>query len=127
MKKLFKVLVVDDDPAFLSLMGSYLSRLDCDAILIQDARQVVPLMTGDADIGLCFMDFVMPDMDGIELVRRIRKEVGSDCPIIAVSAFEKDISVDQCRGAGMADVLYKPLLFEDVKKIVTRYAKEDNS
>lgn len=40
------------------------------------------------DIDLCLIGWKMPDMDGIEVTRRIRREVGNDVPIVMISAYD---------------------------------------
>jgi CheY-like chemotaxis protein len=117
------VLVIDDDPVFLSLMGAYLSRLHCNSFLIQDSRQALQFLS-DNDVDFCFMDIVMPNIGGVELVRVIRQDLKKTFPIIAVSAFYMTVEADRCREAGMSDVLQKPVCFEDVERILAEYRKQ---
>ena len=112
-----RVLVVDDDPVYLALMGTYLSRLGCKSFLIQDSRQTLQFLSGN-DVDICFMDIVMPYMGGVELVRLIRQDLKKTFPVVAVSAFYMTVEADQYRAAGMSDVLQKPVCFEDVVRIL---------
>jgi CheY-like chemotaxis protein len=123
MLKLLRVLVVDDDPVFLSLMGSFLPRLNCHSFLIQDSLQALQFLR-DNDVDLCFMDIVMPQMGGVELARVVREELKKSFPVVAVSAFYMKVTADQCREVGISDVLQKPVCFEDIERVLARHGNQ---
>lgn len=57
----------------------------------------------------CLVDWKMPDMDGIEVTRRIRQEVGADLPIVMISAYDISEIEEAARAAGVNGFLPKPL------------------
>ena len=61
------------------------------------------------DMDLCFFDWKMPDMDGVEVTRRIRREVGDDIPIVMSSAYDISEVEEEARAAGVNGFLPKPL------------------
>lgn len=61
------------------------------------------------DIDLCLIDWKMPDMDGVEVTRRIRKEVGNAVPIVMISAYDISEVEEEARAAGVNGFLPKPL------------------
>ena len=61
------------------------------------------------DIDLCLIDWKMPDMDGVEVTRRIRREVGNDVPIVMISAYDISEVEEEARAAGVNGFLPKPL------------------
>lgn len=58
---------------------------------------------------LCLIDWMMPDMDGIELTRLIRREVGDDVPIVLISAYDTSEIEREALSAGVNGFLPKPL------------------
>ena len=55
------------------------------------------------------IDWMMPDMNGIETTRRIREIVGESAPIIILSAYDWSDIEDEARKAGVTDFISKPL------------------
>ncbi|MBF0620180.1 MAG: response regulator [Candidatus Omnitrophica bacterium] len=118
-----RVLVVDDDPIFLRLMGVYLTRLDCAFFPAATGREAIELVKRQ-DIDFCFMDILLGDTNGLEVARVIHEELKKPIPIVAVTAFYMKVDQDQCRAAGMLDVLRKPICFEDVTSTLAHYLKQ---
>lgn len=61
------------------------------------------------DFDICLIDWKMPDMDGVELTRRIRREIGMAVPIVMISAYDVTEIEDEARKAGVNGFLPKPL------------------
>src|SRR5271155_432478 len=81
-----RILVVDDQPANIQILGGMLGRLGCEIVPASDgptALKRLALRVPD----LILLDVLMPGMDGIEVCRRIRAEPNwADIPIIFLSA-----------------------------------------
>lgn len=101
-------LVVDD---------SKVGRLTMQKLLEAAGMQVDMTESGQQALGylahrrpdLIFMDHMMPDMDGIEVTRRIKATPGiSDIPVIIVSGNDEPEFVEQARAAGAVDAIAKP-------------------
>lgn len=60
------------------------------------------------NIDLCLIDWKMPDMDGVEVTRRIRREVGNDIPIVMISAYDISEVEEEARAAGVNGFLPNP-------------------
>ena len=69
-------------------------------------RQAV--MRGDC-YHVYVIDWLMPDMNGVEVARRIRKEVGDDAPIIVLTAYDWSDIEEEAREAGVTAFCSKPL------------------
>ena len=96
------------------------AEIDC----AENGLEVLRMLEENPDTyELIFMDVQMPQMDGMETTRHIRKK-GDRIPIIAMTAnvFKEDI--DQCLAAGMDDHVGKPLDLSAVLEKVRRYRKE---
>jgi len=112
-----KRIIVADDEANI--------RLLMEAVLTEEGYQVVTAATGrealrkilkeDFDLGI--FDIKMPDMNGLELIQRIR-ELKKTFPVVVCSAF-KHLQDDYVIGtSGIAAYITKPLNLEDFKKRV---------
>lgn len=75
---------------------------------------------------LCLIDWKMPDMDGVELTRRIRRDIGEDVPIVMISAYDISEIEVEARNAGVNAFLPKPLYRSSVYSAI-KDAVEGNS
>lgn len=74
------------------------------------------------------MDIMMPEMDGLEATRRIRRMDRKDAetvPIFAMSANAFDDDVARSRAAGMNEHLSKPLSFEKAAAVIAQYVRKN--
>jgi len=69
-----KVLVVDDDLAYLKLLQAVLTRAGFDVAVAEDGSAALEILSSDRDIGVAIIDLAMPKMDGIETIRRLQRE-----------------------------------------------------
>jgi CheY-like chemotaxis protein len=72
---------------------------------------------------LILMDIRMPEMDGLDATRII-KEVNSNTPIIALSAYAFEENIREAKAAGCDDFLAKPFRVEDLIEIIKKYIGE---
>ncbi|BDT68159.1 putative cyclic di-GMP phosphodiesterase [Comamonadaceae bacterium OS-1] len=103
------VLVVDDTPDNLSLMSSLL-RTEYRVKLAPSGERALKIASADGKPDLILLDIMMPDMDGYEVLRRLRADPGTaDIPVIfltAMSATEDEkIGLDM----GAVDYITKPI------------------
>ncbi|MFA5521997.1 MAG: response regulator [Castellaniella sp.] len=112
---LIKILVVDDDPALRQLLADYLNRHGYDTLLAPDASDLSERILRYAP-DLIVLDRMMPDGDGAEACRRLRRQ-GEDIPVILLTA--RDETVDRIIGleAGADDYLGKPF---DPRELLAR-------
>ncbi|MCK9202837.1 MAG: response regulator transcription factor [Bacteroidales bacterium] len=106
MNQRIKILLVEDDPNFGSIMKSYLELNDFDVILKIDGKQgLATFKTMVFDI--CILDVMMPEMDGFTLAREIKK-INSQVPLIFLTA--KSLKEDMLEGfkTGADDYITKP-------------------
>lgn len=102
-------LVVDDNFAFRTLASAYLQRSGFAVREAVDAEQALEWLRG-ATFDLMLLDIHMPGMQGDELCRHIRSELGlRELPIIAYTADGLGTSIEIVREAGFDDLLMKPV------------------
>ncbi len=108
------VLIADDDEIFLDTAVETLESLGVTAFRAQGGLEALDMITqrhqAGQDFGVVILDWKMPDLDGIETIRRIRTEVGSDTPILLVSAYDWSDIEDMAKEAGADGFVSKPLL-----------------
>lgn len=107
------VLVADDDVFSLESCVGMLCDLGMKADGVSSGaeavKQVVLHHEQKRDYFACIIDWKMPDMDGVETARAIRKSVGPDVPIIIISAYDWSDIEQEARMAGVNAFISKPL------------------
>ncbi len=103
------VLVIDDNELNLKLMQGILKVANCRMEQAQDAHTGIE-MARKLIPDLIVMDVQLPDMDGIEAVRRLKEEsVFSATPIIAVTGYGIDDKQKEAMDAGCSAIISKPI------------------
>jgi len=127
MKTGTKILLVEDDPNFGSIMKSYLELNEYQVVLRTDGKQGLEAVNEDS-FDLCILDVMMPEMDGFTLAREI-KLLHPDLPFIFLTA--KSLKSDMLEGfkTGADDYITKPfdseVLLYKLKAILKRHAQEE--
>jgi CheY-like chemotaxis protein len=105
-----KVLIVDDDARNIFALTTMLENQEMNVVSATNGRQAIELMQNQADINVVLMDIMMPEMDGYETMREIRKnpEFGA-LPILALTAKAMKGDREKCLVAGASDYIAKPV------------------
>ncbi len=120
-----KVLVVDDDLRNIFALTSVLEHREMKTIHAENGRAGIELLKSTPDVDIVLMDIMMPEMDGYETMRAIRKipEFRS-LPIVALTAKAMKGDREKCLRAGASDYVAKPvdldLLFSVMRVWVAR-------
>ncbi len=80
----------------------------------QDATEI------DDEYKVYIIDYLMPDMNGIETVRRIRKVIREDVPIIVLTAYDWSDFELEAREAGVTAFVSKPIFMSELREVLTR-------
>ena len=104
------VLVVDDDMRNIYALSSVLEMSQMNVVCAQDGKKAIEELASNPVIDLVFMDIMMPEMDGYQALREIRKmERFNSLPIIAVTAKAMPEDRERCIEAGASDYIPKPV------------------
>ena len=117
------VLVVEDIQLNLRLLGLMVEELGYPLETARSGGNAIEAVR-TSRFGLILMDCLMPQMDGRDATRIIRRmEEGSvrRTPIVAVTADAMPGSREECLAAGMDDYISKPVLLEDLQTLFTRW------
>jgi CheY-like chemotaxis protein len=105
-----KVLIVDDDMRNIFALATVLDGKGMTIVSAENGRDAVRLLAADPQIDIVLMDIMMPDMDGFETMREMRRLAhGKDVPMIAVTAKAMKGDREKCIAAGAWDYLSKPV------------------
>jgi CheY-like chemotaxis protein len=105
-----KILVVDDDVRNVFAMSCALEGKGLDVIYAENGKRALEMLRTTPDVGVVLMDVMMPEMDGFEAIKAIRRDPSyKKAPIIAVTAKALKEDREKCIAAGASDYLPKPV------------------
>ena len=102
-----RVLLVEDNPVNQEIALAVLAQGALDVTVANDGASALQ-QARDGRFDVVLMDLHLPDMDGFEITRRLRR-AGVTAPVLAVTASALPLERSQCEAAGMADFITKPL------------------
>lgn len=101
-----KILVVDDDIEIAELLEIYLKNEGYEPVMAGDGKEAISKLNTNPDIALMVLDVMMPNMNGLEVVKIVRKD--SRIPILMLSAKSGDMDKIQGLITGADDYVTKP-------------------
>ena len=105
-----KVLIVDDDLRNIFALSSLLERQQMQVLFAENGRDGIEVLEKDPGIEIVLMDIMMPEMDGYDTMRAIRRiPKFKSLPIITLTAKAMKDDQEQCLAAGANDYLAKPI------------------
>ena len=124
------VLVIDDDPIACEHARVVLEEVGTSADTAENAEEAldkIKLQTArHKPYNLIFIDWKMPDQDGIELTRKIREIIGNDSAIIFLTAYNWEEVEEQAKAAGVDRFMSKPLFAYHVMDEFIQAMKQKN-
>lgn len=131
------IMIVEDNPVNQKLARRILEKIGHHITTAWNGKEAVDLYsnslqtpTSIAPIDLIFMDVQMPEMDGFEATREIRKLEGESnvkTPIIAMTARAMKGDKEECLQHGMDDYVSKPIDIQNLVSIINRYVSHTES
>lgn len=112
-----KILAIDDDEFFLGLLGATLNSCGFeDTELVASAAVASKILHSQIlEIDCILLDIMMPEIDGIELCRRIRRlPAYSATPVIMLTAASSQTYMERALVAGASDFVSKPLVEDEL-------------
>ncbi|NGZ87365.1 hybrid sensor histidine kinase/response regulator [Duganella aceris] len=105
-----KVLIVDDDLRNIFALSSLLERQQMQVSFAENGRDGIEVLERDPTIEIVLMDIMMPEMDGYDTMRAIRRiPKFKSLPIITLTAKAMKGDRDKCIAAGASDYITKPV------------------
>ncbi|MBN2419667.1 MAG: response regulator, partial [Deltaproteobacteria bacterium] len=104
-----KILLTDDDMRNVFVVTSILEQKEMKVIVAKNGREALNCLRDNHDIDLVIMDMMMPEMDGYQAMKEIRKQKAyANLPIIALTAKAMKGDRAKCLEAGASDYISKP-------------------
>jgi signal transduction histidine kinase/DNA-binding response OmpR family regulator/HAMP domain-containing protein len=105
-----KVLIVDDDMRNIFALAAVLDAQGMLIVSAENGRDAIRLVQQDDTIDIVLMDIMMPEMDGMQTMRELRRlPRGKQLPLVAVTAKAMKGDREKCIEAGAWDYLSKPV------------------
>jgi CheY-like chemotaxis protein len=119
-----KILVVEDDDLSFLYLNYLLMLTKVSFIREKSGIDAIERFRNDPDFDLILMDLQLPDMDGKQVTREIRK-LNREVPIIAQTAFVLDYELKECTEVGCNEHITKPIDIKEFFEKVDRFLKEE--
>lgn len=103
-----KILIVEDDPTTVQLIEFLLKKNDYEVLIAHNGVEALEISKKEKS-DLILMDVMMPKMDGIEAIEKLKKNENTrDIPIVILSALGQEMDVMRGLQAGASSYIVKP-------------------
>ncbi|ABZ97192.1 Putative two-component response regulator; putative membrane protein [Leptospira biflexa serovar Patoc strain 'Patoc 1 (Paris)'] len=119
-----KILIADDDSINLKVSKMFLKKLGYVALIAENGEKTLEVVEKE-NPDLILLDVQMPDIDGIQVTKQIRKNknLKRQPIIIALTANVMEEEKENCLSSGMDDFMTKPLLMQDLVYMIKKWSK----
>ena len=108
-----RIAVLDDDPIFLKLVEATIHQMGHATILFETGEDLLRVMRRES-FDLLIVDWLLPGLSGIEVVRALREAGGSKLPILFASQCNEEKDIVAAFNAGADDFMTKPLRVQEL-------------
>ncbi len=121
--KPLKILLAEDNEINAVLGVRFLTQLGHTPVVAGNGKEVLDRLSAES-FDLVIMDVQMPEINGIEATRRIRRgetgQANRNIPVIAVTAHAMAEFKEKCKDAGMNDFVVKPINFHELNAVIEK-------
>ncbi len=121
------IVLVDDTPDHLEILSEFVRELRPSATVmpLQDGLEL-PTYLEERPVDLILMDLMMPSINGMELVQKIRGAGRwENLPIVAVSGLRQGEQQQSLLKAGFSDYIFKPYEVEELVRVLDQHLPSD--
>jgi PAS domain S-box-containing protein len=115
-----KVLIVDDVYEVYKLISVYLRSTKIEYLYAKNGVEAIELVNQNSDIDIVLLDIQLPDIDGYQVVKKI-KSLRKNLPVIAQTAFALSDDKEKTLSAGFDDYTTKPIYKQTLFEIMDKY------
>jgi len=120
-----RILAVDDNEINLKVIGGFLELYQIQAVKVRSGQKALECVQKE-QFDLIFMDHMMPVMDGVETLQKMRAlSTGRECPIVALTANAISGVREMYLKLGFSDFLAKPVELKELEHILREYIPQD--
>lgn len=115
------LLVVDDNKLNLKVASKLLSEFNCDIETVQSGRECIEKVQENNKYDLIFMDIMMPDMNGVETMHKLKSMENFHIPVVSLTADAVEGSREKYLGEGFDDYIPKPMNKDEMRNAINKY------
>ena len=123
MKKLKRILIIDDDPEVQVALKKIFEILGYHSFTASDGVSALEILSHDIKPSLIFCDLMMPSMNGLEFLSNIKRNKESDLASIPIVILSAEKNLDAKLTPFHVDFLSKTFKIDDLVGIINRYCK----
>jgi len=116
------ILIVDDIPEIYKFFESILKETNAKLILVKNGKEAISTFKANKEIDLVLMDIQLPDINGYEVTKQIKK-INKDIPVIAQTAYALHGDREKALEAGCDDYITKPIKAKKLLSLIDKYLK----
>jgi two-component system response regulator VicR len=117
-----KILVVDDDPDFLEIASKIIEKIPEAEVQTTASGFDAGVLVAELHPDLILLDFLIPDLDGFEITKKIRNTPRlKKIPIIAVTSISDPAELEKVKNCGVDSLITKPIDNESFLKKIDRF------
>jgi CheY-like chemotaxis protein len=127
-KKKIKILVLDDEPNITNLVSSILELEGYESLKANTVKEALEILDKNwKDIKIMICDYRMPEMDGLEFIKKIRQNpVYNNIDILMLTATDTYETIKQSTLLGVKDYIIKPFDPQEIIEAIERVLNSKN-
>ena len=115
-----RITIVDNDKALLRSLSLLLSSEGHEVVCFQDPLGAGAAVGVSVHPDVLIVDYLMPGLDGVALLQRLRPRLGGDCSVILISGHSDRLGGSELESLGPLRFLPKPLDFEELSGLLAK-------
>jgi CheY-like chemotaxis protein/HPt (histidine-containing phosphotransfer) domain-containing protein len=122
-----RILLVDDNATNRKVASQILIKAGCVVENATSGKEAIERLLVDSDFDLVLMDIQMPEMDGMETTRQLKKLISTLPPIVAMTAYAMKEDKERFLASGMDDYLAKPIRAQQLIQMVGKWVHDGHA
>ena len=117
------ILIVEDEEInylYLSTIIEDVLKINCTILHAKNGKEAVHICNNNTTINIVLMDLKMPEMDGFDATKEIKK-MNPNIPIIAQTAYSTKLEIEKAMDAGCDDFISKPISKDALFNCITKF------
>ena len=115
-----EILIAEDDPVIRRILKKLLSKWGHDVLVTTDGNQAWNVIKEGKRPCLALLDWMMPGIDGIELLKRIKEGPNASAEVVVITAYGSIPLAVEAMRCGATDFITKPFIDRDLKELVSK-------
>jgi len=119
-----KILIIEDQESNQQYYSALLKDSNFELVQVYNGKQGIAAFDKNPDVALILLDLKMPDINGFEVLKEIRKK-DTKVPVIAQTAYAMSADRKKCLEAGFNDYIAKPVQREKLLNLIAKYIPQE--